>query len=232
MDLFFTLYRQKTKIIEFLTKKITKMKNLKINDVKKAVKEVNEEFGFEIDVKQNKEDLLEQLAEIWALTGEDVPEDDAVSIAEINALSKPTLAILRAIKPEDEEEEEEAEDEEEVEEEEQEEEVEEKPKKKVGKKSTKEPVKKGTAKPKEKKKIPTKQSGKNGMGIIQTIVNCVEKAGKKGISKEAILEVLEENFPEKDPKSMKQTINVQVPYRINKERFEVVKMENGNFRKK
>jgi hypothetical protein len=39
-------------------------------------------------------------------------------------------------------------------------------------------------------------------------------------------------FPDKEAASMKNTINVQVPYRINKERFQLEILKNGNFAKK
>lgn len=74
-----------------------------------------------------------------------------------------------------------------------------------------------------------KSSGKPG--VIATIVSLVEKSGKKGISKEEVLEVLKEQFPEREEKSMKNTINVQIPNRISKERFELVE-KNGRYSKK
>lgn len=98
---------------------------------------------------------------------------------------------------------------------------------KEGKKSsTPEFIKKEEKQSKEKKK--TTQMKK--VGVITTIVECVENAdSKKGISKEEILEVLKKNFPDRDVKSMKNTINVQVPNRIFKEKFPVKKLETGNY---
>ena len=56
-------------------------------------------------------------------------------------------------------------------------------------------------------------------------------AGKKGISREEIHEVLVKKFPDKASESMMNTVKVQVPARINKEKFEVEKLENGKYRK-
>lgn len=91
------------------------------------------------------------------------------------------------------------------------------------------------SKEKEAPDAPKKPRGfqkKEGPGVITTIVDCIEKAGKKGITKDAILEKLVEVFPDKPETSMKNTINVQVPSRISKERFPVEKLENGAYRKK
>lgn len=89
------------------------------------------------------------------------------------------------------------------------------------------PTKEKTPKePKEKK-----EKGKKGPGIIETIAHTIEKAGKKGVSKEDILKVLVEKFPDKEEKSMKATINVQVPGRISKERFPVKKVGEANYAK-
>lgn len=106
------------------------------------------------------------------------------------------------------------------------------------------PVRKGAAKPaapaaKEKapaaakeKKGPIKKAGEEGKpGIIQTIVSLIEGAGKKGITKEEILDELKENFPDRNEQSMKNTINVQVPARISKEKFKLVKLEGNRYAK-
>lgn len=87
------------------------------------------------------------------------------------------------------------------------------------------------AEKKPKGKKPEKAGEPGKPGIIATIVSLIEGAGKKGISKQAILKELQADFPGRDEKSMKNTINVQVPARIRKERFELVKLENGNFAK-
>lgn len=72
---------------------------------------------------------------------------------------------------------------------------------------------------------------KEGVGVIQTIVNAIEGAGKKGITKAGILEILIKNFPDKNEQSMKATINVQVPGRISKEKFPVKKLDGDKFAK-
>lgn len=88
-------------------------------------------------------------------------------------------------------------------------------------------------KDKEKKteKKAEKKSGTKTPGVIASIVSCIEKSGKKGITKEEILEKLIDLFPDREAKSMINTINVQVPNRINKEKFPVEKLKNGNYRK-
>lgn len=77
-------------------------------------------------------------------------------------------------------------------------------------------------KPKKKKK---------GRGVIATIASTIEDAGKEGVSKEEILEVLTEQFPNRDADSMSNTINVQVPTRISKERFNVERNDDGKYYK-
>ena len=81
--------------------------------------------------------------------------------------------------------------------------------------------------PAKKEKKAPKQSGP---GVIATIVACIEGAGKKGITKDEILAVLVKTFPEKEEKSMKSTINVQVPARISKERFKVENKDGKYFK--
>ena len=68
-------------------------------------------------------------------------------------------------------------------------------------------------------------------GVIATIVNLIENAGPDGISKDEIFEKLNEQFPERQPDSMRKTINMQVPNRITKEKFKVNKTENGKYYK-
>lgn len=72
---------------------------------------------------------------------------------------------------------------------------------------------------------------KKGTGVIASIAKLVEDAPKKGISKEDILKALVKAFPEREKDSMSKTINVQVPSRISKERFEVKSLGNGKYRK-
>jgi len=66
-----------------------------------------------------------------------------------------------------------------------------------------------------------------GPGIISTIVSLLEKAGKKGITRQSILTNLISLFPDRNPSSMENTIKVQLPGRINKERFAVKDLGNG-----
>jgi DNA-binding transcriptional regulator YhcF (GntR family) len=190
-----------------------------------AATELKEFLGFEIDLDVKEPELLEQVKEaIEALT----PEDK---------LTKPTQAVIDEItgktpakkevaeKPAAKMKIVEADSEEEVEEEKQ-------PVKKPTAKKAVMPAKKETLTKKEVAEKPAKKEKKEkGPGVIATIVKCVEKAGKKGISKEDILEVLTETFPDKNPDSMKNTINVQVPARITKERFAVEKTKDGLYRK-
>lgn len=68
-------------------------------------------------------------------------------------------------------------------------------------------------------------------GVISTIVDCVTKSGKKGITKDGILKVLVKNFPDREEAKMKVTVGVQVPSRISKEKFKIERLENGNYRK-
>lgn len=108
-----------------------------------------------------------------------------------------------------------------------------KDKKKKGKKEKAEEAapEKGSVKDKGEKPEASKKAPK-GPGIIATIVECVEGASKKkGISKDEILKVLTKRFPEKEPDSMKSTINVQVPNRITRERFKVEKTKDGGYYK-
>ncbi len=80
------------------------------------------------------------------------------------------------------------------------------------------------------KKAAAKKEKKKGKGVIATIADSIQNAGKKGVSKEDILKDLESAFPDRNPESMKKTINVQVPNRMSKEKFQIEKMENGNFK--
>src|SRR5690606_25469776 len=77
---------------------------------------------------------------------------------------------------------------------------------------------------KEKKKEKGDSGTGKKKGIISTIVSLIEEAGEKGITKEEILDHLIKVFPDKNPVSMKNTVNVQVPNRISKECFPVKKL--------
>jgi len=83
---------------------------------------------------------------------------------------------------------------------------------------------------KKKNSLKSMKSAK-GLGVIATIAECLETAGKEGISKADILKVLVVDFPEREEKSMKNTINAQVPGNISKQKFPVEILKNGNFKK-
>jgi len=76
-----------------------------------------------------------------------------------------------------------------------------------------------------------KKDGPKKVGVISAIVEIIEQAGKNGITKQQILEKLQERFPDRDVKSMKNTVNVQVPNRISKEKCKLAKTEDGHFYK-
>lgn len=101
-------------------------------------------------------------------------------------------------------------------------------------KAAKEEVAEGDA-PVEKKpkgKKPEKAGEPGKPGIIATIRTLLKESGPKGLSKEQIVEELLEAFPGRDATSLKNTCNVQIPSRINKEcDFKIEKLENGNYRK-
>lgn len=86
-----------------------------------------------------------------------------------------------------------------------------------------------------KKDAPPKKetsSKQKNPGVISTIVSCVADSDKKGVSKDEIHKLLVKQFPDRDEKSMRRTIDTQIPYRVNKEKFELEKLDNGNYRKK
>lgn len=93
------------------------------------------------------------------------------------------------------------------------------------------PAKKAPATKAEKTKDEVPSTKEKAPGVISTIVSLIEKAGQKGISKEELLKGLEETFPERTADAMKNTINVQVPGRISREKFELEKTKDGKFRK-
>lgn len=88
---------------------------------------------------------------------------------------------------------------------------------------------KAAANPAEKKRGKKEKAAKEpkGPGVIATILDIV-KSGPH--SKEEILTKLTAAFPSRDATSMKNTINVQLPARMSKERgVEIVKDEQGRF---
>ena len=68
------------------------------------------------------------------------------------------------------------------------------------------------------KKTTAKKAEKKSPGVIATIIATVQKAGKKGVTKEEVVAVLVKTFPEREEKSLANTVGVQLPVRINKER--------------
>ena len=122
--------------------------------------------------------------------------------------------------------------------------------KKTSKKSTKKPTasKKSTKKPTASKKVskkkPTaktskaskkvskkKPTAKKGPGVIATIIDCLKKAKKSSpVSKDDILEVLVETFPERTADAMLKTINTQVPGRLKSEKgLNIIKVDGGYY---
>jgi len=97
-------------------------------------------------------------------------------------------------------------------------------------------VVKGFYKPKEDKKEGTKTKTSKpkvtkGPGVIATIAGTLEVDEKEAITKEEIHSVLVKTFPDRNAASMLSTINVQVPSRITKERFKVLKTKDGRYYK-
>jgi hypothetical protein len=189
---------------------------MKRSELVAAAKELNEVLDPDpkINVKGTPEELEAGIREASEILAED------------DKLTKATRAVLDAVLasgkseasddgPEDDKEEAEAE---------AETEADEKPAK--AKKATK------PAKPAKSVKTDKGKSEPKGSGVISTIVSAIEKSGKKGISKDDLLVLLKKTFKDRDESSMKNTINIQVPARISKERFAVDRMENGNYRKR
>lgn len=171
------------------------------------------------------QDLLDSVLEAV----EEGTEITIVSAKASKAAPKKTKAAAKKKKPP-------AEEEPEEEYEEYEEEEEEPPKKK-----TKAAAKKKTA-AKKKKKAPEPPKGANkkkkpapkpktpkGPGVIKSIIEFLKKANsKRPLSKDALLEKLEDRFPERTPDAMRTTINIQVPNRLKKEKeLDVRKNEKG-----
>jgi hypothetical protein len=85
----------------------------------------------------------------------------------------------------------------------------------------------------DKKKAKEKSSGKEKpfvkVGVIQTIIDCLKKASSKNpVTKEDILEVLKEKFPDRVESAMKSTVSSQIPSGLRAEKgFEVQKNDKG-----
>lgn len=136
----------------------------------------------------------------------------------------------------DEEEDEDEDEDSDEEEEDEEDEEEEKPAKKGKGKKEEKPAKKGKGKKDdEDETIPVKaKKAKKGppivkVGIIDEIKKILTVAGEKGkpISKSKILEKLQAKFPDRDPKSMKNTVNAQVPHQLKGKGVAIKKDEDS-----
>jgi hypothetical protein len=71
-------------------------------------------------------------------------------------------------------------------------------------------------------------SSLKGPGVIKTIVAAIKENGP--ITKEGILAILVEKFPDRDAEAMKKTINVQVPNRISKEHDLVIEKTDKGYK--
>ncbi len=65
---------------------------------------------------------------------------------------------------------------------------------------------------------------KKPLGVIATIKALIVASKGKGVSKDQILEVLINNFPEREAKSLANTVSVQVPSRLSREWKQVVRV--------
>lgn len=100
-------------------------------------------------------------------------------------------------------------------------EEEEVPEKKIEKKVEKDPA---------KKKEGPKKAGNGGPGIIASILEFITESGKEGIAKENILKKLTKRFPDRAEASMKNTVNVQVPGKLSRDKgITISKTEQGTF---
>ena len=106
-------------------------------------------------------------------------------------------------------------------------------KKKEEQKVAKAAVKKKAAKKAAKKAVKKKAApaaAKKGPGVIASIREIVlsAKTKAKAMSKDDILKKMIKAFPDREEKSLKNTINVQVPSRITKETdYDVIKTDAG-----
>lgn len=153
---------------------------------------------------------------------EEAPKSKKKSAKKAEAKAEKKGGKKSKAKDEDEDEEEE---EDEDEEEDDDEDEEEEPK---SKKSSKKNGKKGGAKKGQKIQ---KAESKSGKGVIGTIVELLQGASKdKPITKETILKKLVKEFPDREEKGMKATINIQVPSRLNSEKeMGIVRHDDGGY---
>ena len=64
------------------------------------------------------------------------------------------------------------------------------------------------------------------LGVIATIKALIVASKGRGITKAQILEVLVNNFPDREEKSLANTVSVQVPSRLSREWKQVVRVGN------
>jgi len=194
----------------------------KKNELVKVAKELNRVLGLDPEIETKGAEANKLKEDILEAAGLIEPED------EISAKTEGIINELRQEQGQVEQETEEEGQEQEIddgsaslraevgdEEEEEEEEKEEEEKKEPEQAKQAKP---GSDKPKE--------------GVIATIASLIQESGHQGITKVEILEELKNRFPDRSEKSMKNTLNVQVPNRVSKEKFPVEKLEGGKYRKK
>ena len=208
-------------------KKLEKKKNVS-DDIEKVVKFLNKFMGLDPEIPLTTEDeIKEKLREVGDLFTDDdllgVKNEEGLEITddiwkvleELEVLPEHILEKLTKQRESQSifEELEELEEEELEEEELEEEELEEEEKVVIKKKEKKE--KKETKKGKKIEKV----------GIIKTIVSLLQR---QPISKEDILSNLVTSFPDRNADGMKATINIQINYRLKKEKgFDVQKNDMG-----
>jgi hypothetical protein len=92
-------------------------------------------------------------------------------------------------------------------------------------------IKKSKKKDGKKGKRPEKAGGKDGPGVIGSIIEFIQAASKKEpITKQEMADKLAKRFKDRDRDAMMKTINVQVPNRLNKDKkLNVVKHEKGGY---
>lgn len=198
---------------------------MKKRDLVKAAKELNKVLGLDpkIDIKQGAsaiEKLILKAADL--IEPEDkISKETAELITDLKAFAEETPATEKDSA--DEEEEKEVLDTADEEDEDEDEDEEEAPPAKNTSKGKK------TGKAEKSAESPGKKPA--GPGVIATIVSLIEGSGKKGVTKEEILTALIKAFPDRKVESMKNTVNVQVPNRISKERFSIEKIDGDRYRK-
>jgi hypothetical protein len=80
--------------------------------------------------------------------------------------------------------------------------------------------------------IRVQEHTKRAPGVVEVIVRSLLDAGKQGISKSEIHNLLVAKFPDRDPEKMKHTVNLHVPSCITRERFDVERIpDTDKYRK-